>query len=115
MREHYERNRQYYIQKAIARNRTRRRELLDRVLQYLESHPCVDCGETDPVVLDFDHVEAAGKSWNIADKIKDAWGWRTIQAEIDKCVVRCANDHRRRTARQFGWYRLGEEAHAYLI
>jgi hypothetical protein len=79
---------------------------MDRVIEYLRSHPCVDCGETDPVVLDFDHVDRFTKRWDIAGRIGYGLAWRTIQAEIAKCVVRCANCHRRRTARQFGWYRL---------
>ena len=106
VQDHYRRNKPYYVNKAMARNRVHRRELFDRLLAYLRCHPCVDCGEGDPVVLDFDHVDAASKSWNIADKVADGCAWRTIEAEIAKCVVRCANCHRRRTARQFGWYRL---------
>lgn len=56
---------------------------------------CVDCGETDPIVLDFDHLPERGpKLFNAAT------GWRTITAilnEISKCEVRCANCHRRAT------------------
>lgn len=106
LRDHYERNRPYYVRKARVRNRAVRRSLLDRVLEYLSTHPCIDCGEADPVVLDFDHVDPATKSFDITAKIGNGGAWRTIEAEIAKCVVRCANDHRRRTARQFGWYRL---------
>jgi hypothetical protein len=106
VQDHYARNKPYYVQKAMARNRVHRRDLFDRLLAYLQPHPCVDCGESDPVVLDFDHVDASSKSSNIADKVADGCSWRTIEAEIAKCAVRCANCHRRRTARQFGWYRL---------
>ena len=31
----------------------------------------------------------------------------SLKQEIAKCEVVCANCHRRRTAKQFGWYRLG--------
>ena len=106
VRDHYNRNRAYYVRKAMALNPVRHRATADRVLAYLRDHPCVGCGESDPVVLDFDHIVPSLKRWNVANMIKDGWGWLTIEAEIAKCAVRCANCHRRRTARQFGWYRL---------
>jgi hypothetical protein len=106
VRDHYARNKDYYLRKARARNRMQRLRLLDRILDYLNTHPCVDCGERDPVVLDFDHIDPATKRWEIAVKVRYGSSWRIIEAEIAKCDVRCANDHRRRTARQFGWYRL---------
>jgi hypothetical protein len=57
---------------------------------YLLTHPCVDCGEADPVVLDFDHIDPATKSREVAWFIRrrDLVG---RAAEIEKCEVRCAN------------------------
>lgn len=36
--------------------RDRRRKNACRVIDYLSKNPCVDCGEREIVVLDFDHV-----------------------------------------------------------
>jgi hypothetical protein len=107
IREHYARNKAYYVKKAMARRPMERAAVHAQVLLYLAAHPCVDCGEADPVVLDFDHVDRATKNAEIGRMVAQSRTWRTIQAEIAKCVVRCANCHRRRTARLFGWYRLG--------
>ena len=76
------------------------------VYSYLLSHPCVDCGESDPVVLEFDHI--GDKSKDVSLMIGRAVSIKTLRAEIDKCEVRCANCHRRKTARQFGSYRYRE-------
>jgi hypothetical protein len=75
------------------------------VLEYLLTHPCVDCGETDPVVLEFDHLR--DKLGNISAMYGHAW--RSILAEIAKCDVVCANCHRRRTARRVGAFRAVTE------
>jgi len=56
-RAHYCRNREYYCAHAkanTARYRERNRAFLH---EYLEAHPCVDCGESDIRVLEFDHVK----------------------------------------------------------
>jgi hypothetical protein len=71
------------------------------ICDYLRKHPCVDCGESDIVVLDFDHVRGTKK--NSISRLRLSNGIKTIQAEIAKCEVRCANCHRRKTARQHGW------------
>ncbi len=98
-KEHYAANRQLYIDRA----RTQKDKLrLDRALyliEYFTSHPCVDCGERDPIVLEFDHVR--DKAFAIGGKLCTR-NWRSILSEIEKCEVVCANCHRRRTARRRG-------------
>jgi hypothetical protein len=71
---------------------------------YLIEHPCVDCSERDPLVLEFDHVRGI-KRMAIANMIREGYGLRMVKLEIAKCEVRCANCHRRRTASQLGWHR----------
>ena len=73
-----------------------------RLLAFFRAHPCVDCGEQDAIVLQFDHEDPSRKSATVADLFKRGFSWRTIEKEIAKCQIRCANDHLRRTGRQFG-------------
>ena len=75
----------------------------DNLVKYLADHPCVDCGNSDIRVLEFDHRNPAEKTFNISSKIR-AYTWRLIEEEISKCDVRCSNCHRIRTGVQFKWW-----------
>lgn len=81
------------------------------VFDYLRTHPCVDCGETDIAVLEFDHRDQKAKEVRVSALVAQGYSTRTVMREIAKCDVRCANCHRRRTAKQLGWYAAmrGEE------
>ena len=70
---------------------------------YLSTHPCTSCGEDDPVVLEFHHV--GGKDMAISQLVTGGYSIETIQAEINKCTVLCANCHRRLTMDERGWFR----------
>ena len=61
---------------------------------YLTDHPCVDCRETDPLVLTFDHVRGK-KKMNISQMVNQGYSIETLQDEIIKCEVRCMNCHMR--------------------
>jgi hypothetical protein len=75
---------------------------------YLSEHPCVDCGQQDIRVLEFDHVDPSTKSFCVGRGVTDGRGLKSIQAEIAKCEVRCCNCHRIRT-REEHHYRGGQE------
>ncbi len=77
-----------------------------KVLNHLHTHPCIDCGESDPVVLEFDHRENTKKISAVAEMIGHNCGWEKIKTEIEKCDVRCANCHRRRTASERNYMRF---------
>jgi hypothetical protein len=98
-KEHYAANRQTYIDQARRLKRKLARERTLWLIDFFETHPCVDCGETDPVVLEFDHLRE--KSFNIGKALHDR-NWQSVLDEIAKCEVVCANCHRRRTARRKG-------------
>ncbi|HEY8823284.1 MAG TPA: hypothetical protein VIP07_00180 [Candidatus Limnocylindria bacterium] len=102
----YGRNRQKQIALARVRRDREAKNLGRRIRDYLRDHPCVDCGESEPDVLDFDHLR--DKRANVSRLVHGAMSWDLIVKEIAKCEVRCANCHRRRTARAGGYYRAIE-------
>lgn len=89
---------------AVKRHARKKRSI---IWEYKRSHPCVDCGESDPVVLDLDHVNPKKKTHNMKESRRGTVWWKLSYAnlflELGKCEVRCANCHRRRTALQQGW------------
>jgi hypothetical protein len=102
-KEHYAANRERYIEQTRVRNQKRFRDRVSFLVEYFKTHPCADCGETDPVVLDFDHLR--DKEFEIASAIHYR-AWSKVLEEIEKCEVVCSNCHRRRTARRRGSLRL---------
>jgi len=95
LRLHYQAHPIYYAQKARRRKVRIQREQREWIINYLLIHPCVDCGEGDPRCLDFDHVR--GEKCGDVSRMIGNFAWEAIEKEIEKCEVRCANCHRKRT------------------
>ena len=105
MRAHYDANRQKYLDKAAVARTAARAAGCDYIWQFVNAHPCTDCGETDPIVLQFDHCR--GKKYKeISWLVRAGCSLDTIKAEIAKCDVVCANCHTRRTASRGKWWML---------
>ena len=103
--EHYEKYKEHYRERAKIRHMILRTVFREKLRRFLLAHPCVKCGESDPVVLEFDHIDPSRKLFSISQGYMGGQPWRNVQAEIDKCQVLCANCHKRRTAAQFNWYK----------
>lgn len=101
---HYERNKPYYLAKARVFAKKSIEITRKFLFEYFQTHHCVDCGEKDIVVLQFDHVEGL-KRQTIGWMMSQQYSLDTIKKEIEKCEVRCANCHVRRTAKNGNWWR----------
>lgn len=81
----------------------------------LRKSRCGICGESDPTVLQFDHVDPAKKQTEISKMQKmHVKSLYALKEEIRKCRILCANCHMRHTAKQQNNWRhrvfvLGEE------
>ena len=107
-RAHYLANKPDYIRRAIAQVKARRVQNRRMVLDYLRTHPCVDCGLATPAALDFDHRDRKTKLSEVG-KMMVSKRWPRVLAEIEKCDVRCVNCHHRKTARDFGWAKFSTQ------
>jgi hypothetical protein len=86
------------------RNKTKiEREARGYIWSVLSTSSCIDCGNSDPLVLEFDHRDGVDKLANISMMFRRSVG--AIITEINKCDIRCANCHRKRTQLQFGTWR----------
>jgi hypothetical protein len=92
----YEKNRATHIAN-VAKNSTRYRDTARKHVQQLkEASPCTDCGNHFPhYVMQWDHL--SDKKYNVSKAVQDGLSIETIEKEIAKCELVCANCHCIRT------------------
>ena len=83
-----------------AAQKRHRVKIRSKLFEFISTKSCIDCGEKDPVVLEFDHRESETKFKIVAKMLSGHYSWKSVTREIDKCDVRCANCHRRKTYKQ---------------
>lgn len=91
------------IKDLYAAQKRHRLRVRARLFNFLSNYSCIDCGERDPVVLDFDHRVPNQKFKSVAKMLSGHYSWNSVLAEIKKCDIRCANCHRRKSYVQFGY------------
>jgi hypothetical protein len=91
--------RAWYYRNRAAVGVARRRRKLD-VREFIQAYKaalaCVDCGESHVATLDFHHLDPSEKERSLGDIGKYGWSRTKALAEIAKCVILCANCHRKR-------------------
>lgn len=93
-REWYKKNKEKR-QKLNNKWELKQRENFIKLKSYLK---CNHCGENDPVCLEFHHLNPETKDGEIG-ALSSRWSLKRLQSEISKCIVLCANCHRKEHAR----------------
>jgi hypothetical protein len=83
---------QKYGDKVRERNRNRYNEVKPIIDAYKQERPCL-CGESDPVCLEFHHLNPEEKDFEVTDSLNRSLD--TLFREIRKCIVLCANCHKK--------------------
>lgn len=88
-------------------DRTRQYRLRNQrwLYEYLKTKQCEweGCTVSDPDMLVFDHLNPQEKREHVTTIAHNSWGLKSLQDEVAKCRVLCANHHHKHTARQFGY------------
>jgi hypothetical protein len=80
-------------QKLSEQSKLRRERNKNFVLEKMT--PCISCGESDPVVIDFHHLDGSQKDKGISQMMNSSYSLNKIEEEISKCVCLCSNCHRK--------------------
>ena len=89
--------RYYHRNREAEKKRCRERELRIKewLAEYKRERGCSRCEETHSAALDFHHT-TDDKSKNIGKMAHEGYSKESIKEEIDKCILLCANCHRKK-------------------
>ena len=73
--------RERHLQQVKERKEAVREMAKEYVYQYLLTHPCSQCGESAPRVLEFHHEHS--KEYSVSVMVNNGYPIKKIQAEID--------------------------------
>lgn len=86
---HYSNNKQKYINRALNVTKV----ATDYVKELRQRSKCSICPESAPECLDFHHLESQEKDNAVSMMLH--LGIERVQREINKCIILCANCHRK--------------------
>lgn len=93
-RRYYSDNKEKHRNVVNARKNLQRRQVANKLME-IKSCGCVFCSEDDPICMDFHHLDPKTKNFEVGYAASLGLKWESVEAEIRKCVVVCANCHRK--------------------
>ncbi|MFA5318434.1 MAG: hypothetical protein WC323_03105 [Patescibacteria group bacterium] len=79
-----------YLKKAVAK---RRKIIRQKAIDYKGGRCAICKYNTCIKALEFHHLDSNGKDFGISNKGYTR-SWKVVKAEVDKCILLCANCHR---------------------
>lgn len=93
MRGYYENNKEQFAEYARVRYGLTRK----RWDNFVAEQKCAHCRMADPECLEFHHRNPKEKDFHVSGMLSRRWD--AVMAEVSKCIVLCANCHRKEHAR----------------
>lgn len=102
---YYVNNKKKHLETIYTNKQKRLESNRKKLLAFLASNPCVDCGFANELALDFDHVRGTKRA-EVTTLLKDGYSWKIVKSEMNKCEVRCRNCHSIKTHMEQNSYRV---------
>ncbi len=94
---YYQSHKKICVKRVLENNAKIRKRSRD-LIEAAKAKPCADCGKVYPsYVMDFDHLPGFEKRFELGRAVRGTYSIKSIEEEIAKCEVVCANCHRERT------------------
>jgi len=87
----------YHIAKRQLREKYRQ-----WITDYKKKQKCSKCGIADYRLLEFHHKHDTDKEFSVGEVSTEGYGFDRIKKEIAKCIVICANCHRKLHYKEHG-------------
>ena len=98
-KDQYQKNKKKKIEQSQIHKKASIKRNNAYTLEHRRSHPCIRCGEDNPLCLSVHHIRG-GKIGNVSDLANKGWSIASIDAKIAKCEVICHNCHAIESAEQ---------------
>ena len=95
---HRKQRRSFYLRnksREIQRAKDQKSKIIFWFKKLKSSFKCSKCGEDHPTTLEFHHLDPNTKKAEVSKLVSEGHKKQTIEEEINKCIVLCANCHRK--------------------